>query len=129
MEDHPERLLVAGVLLRQGDRLHEQLRQRRSEPVQHELDLLPQLLRLELDGVLLEDGVGGLQDTVDDVEVSAGELGDHVGDEVGPPGGEVLLADDGDGLAQLLLDRAGALQHQVHDQALHLEGGSGRIEG
>ena len=129
MEDHPERLLVAGVLLRQGDRLHEQLRQRRSEPVQHELDLLPQLLRLKLDGVLLEDGVGGLQDTVDDVEVSAGELGDHVGDEVGPPGGEVLLADDGDGLAQLLLDRAGALQHQVHDQALHLEGGSGRIEG
>jgi len=55
------------------------------------------------------------------VEVAGLELGDHVVDEVGPLGGEVLLSYDGDGLAQLFLDRHRRAQHQIHDQGFHLE--------
>ena len=97
-------------------------------PVEHKLDLLPQLLRLELDGILLEDRVSGLEDSVDHVEVAGGELGHQVRDEVLPVHGEVLLADDGDGLAQLLLHWTGRLQHQVHDQCFHLQVGELRIQ-
>ena len=41
-------------------------------------------------------------------------------DERGPLEGKVLLPDDGDGRAQLLLDRRRRLEHQVHDRKLDL---------
>ena len=43
----------------------------------------------------------GAENPVDNVEVSALEASDHFGQEVRPLLGEVLSADDADGIAQL----------------------------
>ena len=91
-EDDLESVLVPRVLAGQVDGLHEEVGERLREIVQDKLDLLPQLLRLELDRVLLKDGVGSLEDTVDYVEVPGLELGNHVVHQVLPLSREVLLA-------------------------------------
>ena len=62
--------------------------------------------------------MGSLQNPVDDVEVPGGEPADHVRHQVGPLLREVLLADDGDGLAQLLLDRPRRFEHEIDDKRL-----------
>jgi hypothetical protein len=42
----------------------------------------------------------------------------HVVDEIRPFGREILLADDGDGRAELLLNRRRRLEHQIDDRQL-----------
>ena len=49
----------------------------------------------------LEDGVRGAQNAVDDVEVGALELGDHLVYQVRPLVGEVLPTNDADRVTQL----------------------------
>ena len=60
--------------------LDEQICEGLGKVAQDKRDLLPQFLRLELNWIFLEDGMSRLKDTVDDVEVSRGETGNHVGD-------------------------------------------------
>ena len=80
------------MLAGQVDRLDEQLREGLREVVQYEFNFLPELLGFELDRILLEYGMRGLKDTVDDMKVSGFELGHHVVDEVLPLCWEILLS-------------------------------------
>ena len=78
----------------------------------------PQFLALHLVGVLFKDGECRLKDTIDDVEVPCLEFGHHLRNEPRPLIRKVVLADDGDGLRQLLLDGLGAAEHKVHHMSL-----------
>ena len=86
-----ERVLICGVLLRQPYGRHEQIGEWPGKVIEDKFNLLLEFLRLELYRVLLEYGVGRLQNPVDCVEVSRLEVDDHVVDQVGPLGREVLL--------------------------------------
>ena len=60
-----------------------------------------------------------LEDTIDDVEVPGGKPADHIGHKALPLLGEILLSDNSNRLAELLLHGAGGLEHQVNDESLH----------
>ena len=49
-----------------------------------------------------EDGVSGVQNSIDDVEVATRKLLDHFGEQTLPLLREVFAADDTDGVTQLL---------------------------
>jgi len=51
------------------------LGERLGKAIQHELDLLPQLLALHFKGVLLEDGGGRVQHAIDLIHIAGGEAG------------------------------------------------------
>ena len=53
--------------------------------------------------------------TVNNVEIPRGKLCGHVMDEIGPLGREIGLSDDGDGVAQLLLNPGRGFQHEIYD--------------
>mmetsp|Transcript_40918 Transcript_40918/g.105830 ORF Transcript_40918/g.105830 Transcript_40918/m.105830 type:complete len:399 (+) Transcript_40918:2245-3441(+) len=70
----------------------------------------------------LEDGVGGLEHAADDGEVAALllQLGRQLRQQRLPLGGEVVLADDGERLAQLALHPRRGAHHQGGDQPLDM---------
>ena len=59
-----------------------------------------------------------MEDTIDDMEVSRGKPLYHVGYQVLPSSREILLANDSDGLTQLLLNGARRLEHEINDEGL-----------
>ena len=59
-----------------------------------------------------------MENTVDDMEVSRGKPLYHVGYQVLPSSREILLANDSDGLTQLLLNGARRLEHEINDEGL-----------
>ena len=61
------------MLISQADRVDEELSQWLGEAVQNEFDLCPQLFRFEFIAISLENRVGCVENSVDNVKITCAE--------------------------------------------------------